>query len=159
MPNITLRKIKPADKKYFARWWRDKILLKLTSGALRRISDKEVDVYFQAILNSTKNHHYLVVAGGTVVGHVSLIKRKDNWYETQIVIGDKKYWGKGYGSVAIKLLIKKAQRRRASKIYLEVRPNNNRAIRVYEKRGFKKVRTVVYPKSRHLPKTVRMELQ
>ena len=60
MPKITLRKIKTIDKEYFSRWWRDKNLLKLTSGVLRRISDKEVDRYFRNILKSKKDRHLLI---------------------------------------------------------------------------------------------------
>ncbi|MBU0648917.1 GNAT family N-acetyltransferase [Patescibacteria group bacterium] len=46
-----------------------------------------------------------------------------------------------------------------SKIYLEVRQTNIRAIRAYERCGFQKVRMVLYPKNKYLPKTLRMELK
>jgi len=159
MMRITLKKIKPADKKYFAIWWRDRELLKLTSGVLRRISDKEVDRYFQNILSSKYDHHFIITSNKRAIGHISLAKRRNNWYETQIVIGEKKYWGKGYGSKAIKLLINKAKRFGVSKIYLEVRPTNNRAIHAYENCGFKKIKIISYPKNKYLPKTLRMELK
>lgn len=159
MSKITLRRIKISDKKYFARWWRDKELLKLTSGILKPISDKEVDKYFQNILRSKKGRHFMITLNGKVIGHISLAKRKDNWHEIQIVIGEKEYWGKGYGSRAIKLLIGKARCLRISKIYLEVRPTNIRAIRAYERCGFQKVGTVLYPKNKYLPKTLKMELK
>lgn len=159
MSKITLKKIKIADKKYFARWWRDKELLKLTSGILKPISDKEVNKYFQNILRSKKDRHFIITLNGEVIGHISLAKKKNNWHEIQIVIGEKKYWGKGYGSRAIKLLMKKAKRLGISKIYLEVRPTNIRAIRAYERSDFRKVKTVLYPKNKYLPKTLRMELK
>lgn len=159
MNKIYLRKIKYSDKKYFTRWWRSKELLKLTSGILRLISDKEVDKYFQNILKSEKDHHLMITLDGETIGHVSLAKGKNNWYEIQIVIGEKRYWGKGYGSKAIKLLLKKARQLNISKIYLEVRPNNFRAIRAYEKCGFQKVKMVFYPKNKYLPKTLKMELK
>lgn len=159
MFSIFLRKIKSSDKKYFAKWWIDKELLKLTSGILERISDQEVDKYFQNILKTKNNHHFIITLDKKVIGHISLTKRKNKWYETQIVIGEKKYWGKGYGSKAIKLLIKKAKRLEISKIYLEVRPNNTKAIRAYENCGFQKIKTVFYPKNKYLPKTLRMELK
>ncbi|MEK7549052.1 MAG: GNAT family N-acetyltransferase [Patescibacteria group bacterium] len=159
MNKIYLRKIKYSDKKYFARWWRNKELLKLTSGILQRVSDKEVDKYFQVILYGNDHYDFMVTLNKEVIGHISLVKRKDNWHETQIVIGEKKYWGKGYGSKAICILIKKAKRLWISKIYLEVRPSNIRAIRAYESCGFKKIKTILYPKNKHLPKTLRMELK
>jgi len=84
-----LQKIKLTDKKYFADWWRDKELLKLTSGILKRISDKEVDKYFQSILESENSHHFMIVLDKKTIGHITLAKRRNNWHETQIVIGEK----------------------------------------------------------------------
>ena len=78
MIRINLRKIKPSDKKrYFARWWRDKGLLKLTSGGiLKMISDKEIDKYFQAMLNSKDTYNFIIIADGKIIGHISLAKKK-----------------------------------------------------------------------------------
>lgn len=158
MVQIKLRKIELGDKNYFVRWWRDDELLRLTSGVLESISDKEVDEYFKDILNSKNDFHFLIILGGKVLGHVSLSKRGDGWYETQIIIGEREYRGKGYGSESIKLLIKEAKIFGIIKIYLEVRPDNERAIRAYEKCGFLKVGKVEYKKNKFLPETLRMEL-
>lgn len=159
MTKINLRKIISSDKNYFAKWWRDKELLKFTSGILKLISDKEVDKYFQAILNGKDDYNFIILADGKIIGHISLAKRRNGWRETQIVIGEKEYWGKGIGQKAIKLLIRKAKKDGISKIYLEVRQNNLRAIRSYEQCGFRKVKTVKYPKNKYLPETLRMELK
>lgn len=159
MKKLTLRKIKPIDKKYFFYWWRDKELLRLTSGILKPISDKEVNKYFLIMLRSKNDYNFIIMLDKKVIGHISLAKRKNHWYETQIVIGEKKYWGKGYGSEAIRLLIQKAKSLKISKIYLEVRPTNFRAIRAYEHCGFYKVKAVLYSKNKYLPKTLRMELK
>ncbi|MDP3729756.1 MAG: GNAT family N-acetyltransferase [bacterium] len=156
---VTLRKIKLTDKRYFAKWWRDKALLELTSGILKPISDKEIEEYFLTMLKNKDDHDFMITLNKKVIGHISLVKRKNNWHETQIVIGEKKYWGKSYGSEAIKLLIRRAKRLKISKIYLEVRPTNIRAIRAYERCGFQNVKTILYPKNKYLPKTLRMELR
>lgn len=155
---IKLRKIKLKDRELFLKWWRDKELIKLTSGILTVISDKEVDKYFEAILQNKIDYHFMVVADKNVIGHISLTKRR-SWFEIQIVIGEKKYWGKGYGTEAIRLLLKKAKKLNISKIYLEVRPNNSRAMHAYENCGFKKVKTILHPKNKDLPKVLRMELE
>jgi RimJ/RimL family protein N-acetyltransferase len=159
MIKISLRKIKQSDKNHFAKWWRNEELLRLTSGILRKISDQEVDKYFQTILNSKKDYHFMIVANGKTIGHISLAKRLKSWYETQIVIGEKNYLGRGYGSQAINLLIKRARSLSISKIYLEVRPTNIRAIRAYEQCDFRKVKIVKYPKNKYLQETLRMELK
>ncbi|MGB9609233.1 MAG: GNAT family N-acetyltransferase [Minisyncoccia bacterium] len=157
MNKISLRKIKLSDKKYFAKWWRDKDLLKLTSGVLNPISDKKVEEYFLAMIKTVTDYHFMILFNKKVIGHIALVKRKGSWYETQIVIGEKQYWGKGYGTKAIQLLLKKAKKLGISKIYLEVRPNNTRAITAYEKSGFVKIGIKKYPKNKHLLQTLRME--
>lgn len=156
MQAIKIRKIKKTDKKYFAKWWRDKDLAKLTSGIFKTINSKELETYFLDILNS-KNYHFIVNLNNKAIGHISLSKRK-TWYETQIIIGDKKCWGKGYGPKAIKLLINYAHKLKISKIFLEVRPDNIRAIKAYEKCGFKRKRIIKHQKNKYLPETLRMEL-
>jgi len=159
MNRISLRKIKPSDKRYFARWWRDKELLKLTSGILKLISDKEVEKYFSAIMDSPVDYHYMIILNKKVIGHIVFAKRKKDWHETQIVIGEKQYWGRGYGTKAIKLLLKKAKELGILRIYLEVRPTNTRAITTYENSGFVKTGVKKYPRNKYLPRTLRMELR
>ncbi len=157
MARIILRKIKTSDKKYFAGWWRDKELIKLTSGFLKPVSDAQVEKYFLEILKNTDSFHFIIFLGKKPIGHISLMKRKNNFYETQIIIGEKEYWGKGYGTQAIKILLVKAKKIGITKIYLEVRPDNVRAIRAYEKSGFKKVRNKKY-RNKYLSQTLIMEL-
>ncbi|MDD5731575.1 MAG: GNAT family N-acetyltransferase [Patescibacteria group bacterium] len=159
MPKLSLRKTTNFDKKYFAKWWRDEDLIKLTSGVLEPISEKEIEKYLSAMVKSRTDYHFMIVFDKKVIGHIALAKRRSGWYETQIVIGEKAYWGKGHGAKAVQSLLKKAKRLSISKIYLEVRPDNLRAIRAYEKCGFKKIKTMYYPKNKYLPKTLRMELK
>lgn len=108
------------------------------------------------MMESKRDRHYMIMTSKKVIGHISLAKRPKEWHETQIVIGEKEYWNKGLGTQAIKVLLKKEKR--LQDIYLEVRPTNRRAIKAYENCGFRKVKYVKYPKNKHLPKTLRMEL-
>lgn len=156
---IRLRKIKDSDKKYFSKWWRDKALLKVTSGDLRRITDQEVDKYFLRILNDRKGMQYMIGVDGKTIGHLALERRKGGWYETQIVIGEKNQQGKGYGTRSIKQLLGKAKKAGISKIYLEVRPDNAKAINAYVQSGFKAVGIKKYPNNKNLPRTIKMVLQ
>jgi len=158
MDKIKLRKLKKSDWQYFSKWWRDKDLITLTSGNIEPISDKQVDRYFSDMLNDKTNFHFLITMEGEAIGHISLSKRQGAWYETQIIIGNKRFWNKGYGTEAIKLLIKKAEKLNINKIYLEVRPDNQRAIKAYEKSGFISREIKKYPKNKNLSKTIRMEL-
>lgn len=54
-----------------------------------------------------------------------------------IGIGDKQYWGKGYGTEATGLIIRHAfQTLNLNRLWLHVYEFNTRALRVYEKLGF-----------------------
>ena len=157
--NIILRKLQSNDLQYFTQWWRDPELIKLTSGNFDELSDKKVEKYFNAMLENKTDYHWMIQVDDQTVGHISLNKNRGGWYETQIVIGKKDFWSKGIGSDSINQLIIKAKAENISKIYLEVRPNNSRAIRSYEKSGFKKIKTIKYPNNLNLPETIRMEYQ
>jgi RimJ/RimL family protein N-acetyltransferase len=158
MIKIKLRKLKKSDKEYFARWWRDNDLIALTSGVFKPISDGELKKYFLVMLKSKKDLHFMIIVRKRVIGHISLMKRKNNWFETQIIIGERLYWGKGYGTGAIKLLIKKVKKLGIFKIYLEVRPDNIRAIKAYQKCGFEGTSVKEHPKNKYLPKVLKMQL-
>lgn len=134
-------------------------MLKVTSGDRRKITDQEVDEYFSDVLSGQKGgqYQYMITADGIAIGHIALSRRSGGWHETMIVIGEKDRQGKGYGARAIRQLLKKARRTGIRKVYLEVRPDNMKAIRAYEACGFRKVKVIKYPKSRYLPQTIRME--
>lgn len=134
---IRLRPPEPSDLAYFQVWWRDKELIALTSGDFRELSDKQVKAYFDDILRQKNSIHRMIETDDKkVIGHMALNKRRDGWYETQIVLGDKLTRGKGNGPVAIQQIIQLAEKLNIAKIYLEVRPENTRAIKAYQKAGF-----------------------
>ena len=156
--SIKLRKIKKSDLEYFLRWWKDKNLIKLTSGFYEK-SDEVLTNYFLDIFKSTKDHHYIIQYGLKVIGHVALNHKSKDTFEIQIVIGEKKYWGKGLGSEAIKIAVKRAfEKLGYTKAYLEVRPDNSRAIKAYESCGFLKKGLKKYPKNKYQPAALKMVL-
>ncbi|MFH1187444.1 MAG: GNAT family N-acetyltransferase [bacterium] len=156
--NIKLRKIKKSDLKYFLVWWKDKYLVKLTSGFYEK-SDEVLTNYFLDIFKNIKDHHYIIQYGAKVIGHVVLKYKSKNIFEIQIVIGEKKYWGKGIGSEAIKMAVKIAfEKFGYTKAYLEVRPNNLRAIKAYKSCGFLKKGFKKYLQNKYKPITLKMEI-
>lgn len=57
--------------------------------------------------------------------------------EFGIMIGEKNYWNQGYGTEAVRLLLKLGfESLNLNRIYLRVFETNPRAIRAYEKAGF-----------------------
>ena len=151
MPSrINLRNIKASDLKYFLRWWKDKELIALTSGYQEK-SDAKLKSYFDAMMTS-RDHHYMIVADSRTIGHIALTHRDKASFEIHIVIGDKRYWGRGIGTKAIKKALSIAfTKLNYTKAYLEVRPDNLRAIKAYEKCSFSKGRLKKYPSNNYQP--------
>ena len=85
---------------------------------------------------------FAIEAAGTFIGQCGLrqggvIDTTAQTYELGISIGDKSYWGKGYGRDAVRVLLDYAFRlRNAHKVWLNVNAPNERAIRAYRACGF-----------------------
>ena len=156
--SIKLRNFKRSDLKYFLKWWKDRELVNLTSGFFEK-SDKILTEYFLDIFNHPKDHHYIIQYGDKAIGHVALSHKTKETFEVQIVIGEKEYWGKGFGSEAINKVMKIAFNKLGYiKAYLDVRPENIRAIKAYESCGFVKKGLKKYPKNKYQPVTLKMVL-
>ena len=71
------------------------------------------------------------------VGNIYLTDIDGESAEYHIFIGEKGYWGKGIAEGASKQIIKYGFEERGLKyVYLHVREDNVRAVRLYEKLGF-----------------------
>ncbi len=82
---------------------------------------------------------FAIEADGQFIGQCALFAVDDvnQTCELGIVIGDKAYWGRGYGREAVRLLLDYAFRlRNLWKVWLTVNGNNERAIRAYQACGF-----------------------
>lgn len=83
--------------------------------------------------------NFAIEAGGVVIGicglfHVDPVGRTA---ELGITIGDKTYWGQGYGREAVGMLVDYAFRLlNLQRVYLRVHGRNERAIRAYRVGGF-----------------------
>lgn len=70
---------------------------------------------------------------------ISKIDLKNNHAEIGMTIGDKNFWGKGYGTDLVKTILKFCFKElNLNKVYLDVWEENERAIGCYLKCGFKK---------------------
>lgn len=83
-------------------------------------------------IEALENNKYI---GGCGVFRIDWLNRTAN---VGIMIGDKDYWSKGYGTDAMKVLIKFIfEQMNLNKIKLNVFGFNKRAMKCYEKCGFK----------------------
>ena len=75
-----------------------------------------------------------------VIGNTTFIKMDmhNRSAEVGILIGDKQYWGQGYGTDAMRLMLRHAfNHLNLNRVYLNVYETNLRGIRCYEKCGYK----------------------
>jgi RimJ/RimL family protein N-acetyltransferase len=82
---------------------------------------------------------FAIEVGGTFIGTCGLFGASeiDGTTELGIGIGDKDYWGRGYGREAVALLVEYAFRMlNRRKVWLRVWGNNERGIRAYRACGF-----------------------
>jgi len=115
--------------------------------------------YFFDMLKNAGDYHYIIQIGVKSIGHIAIIHRNAKTFEIQIIIGEKTYWGKGFGSEAIKPAVKTAfEKHGYKKACLEVRPDNIRAIRAYESCGFARKGLKKYPNNKHQSVTLKMIL-
>ena len=156
--DIELKRIKKTDWLYFLKWWKDKELIKLTSGQYEK-NDEILKGYFLNMLKNAKDHHYIIVFNKKSIGNISLTDKDGGIFEIHIVIGEKRYWGKKIGAMAIKKALNIAfNKLKYSNAYLEVRPDNERAINSYKNCGFKEKGIKKYPKNKFMPVVLKMTL-
>jgi len=82
---------------------------------------------------------FAIEADGVVIGQCGLsgFNSTDQTCELGITIGDKGYWGRGYGRDVVRVLVDYAFRyRNVRKVWLRVWGNNERGIRSYRAVGF-----------------------
>ena len=66
-----------------------------------------------------------------------------NVYGIDLFIGETQYWNQGLGSVVVKKMINYLfQEKKAVKVFIDPQTRNHRAIRCYEKCGFKRLKII-----------------
>lgn len=144
---VVLVPIKPEEKNEFYKlaaesegskfWYGEK-------GRAKRTKDEFFqdwnDGYFD-IVSPAKGQCFWIVVDGEKIGQINYneIDQEKKKVELDIIIGEKEFMGKGYGTDALKTMIKYLfDNFNINKIWIEARANNPRAVRAYEKAGFQK---------------------
>lgn len=140
---VYLRKMTADDAEIYHQWRNDMDVMRTTNPAMDRYTREETEQFVKhAILGSSQSKSYMIIAKetGTPIGVTALIgiDLKNRNGECIIDIGEKPYWGLGYGTEALKLLLDYAfLEMNMHRVALRVFAFNERAIRLYEKLGFK----------------------
>ena len=122
------------------RQWRNNPELRKYFREHREISpDMQLDWYENRVSNNQNQVDFEIRTSNVLIGHCGLyyIKWKDRVAEFTIYIGDMRYRNGGYGSDALRTLIKYGfDELNLHRIWCEVYSNNT-AIDVYRRLGFK----------------------
>jgi RimJ/RimL family protein N-acetyltransferase len=134
-----MRALERDDLPHFVRWINDPETRRFMN--LRYpISMVEEEKWWAGFLERENDHIFAIeTKDGTYIGNIGLngIERENRRAQLGIIIGDKRFWGKGYGTDAIRALLDWAFRYlNLNRISLTVFAYNERAIRCYRKAGF-----------------------
>lgn len=107
-------------------------------------NDVEVSKYREVDRNirlSSVNFGIYDKASAKLIGSIGIssIDQNNRHAEIGMAIGNKDYWGKGYGTDAVGMILEYCfNKLQLNKVYLDVWEENKRAIGCYVKCGFKK---------------------
>ena len=139
---VKLRAYKKEDIKIECEYLNDNELKRLLVNYIPypMILEQE-EKWFESLLDAKDSYNFAIedLETGKYIGGCGI--NSINWLNRYVVIGifigDKNYWGKGYGTDALKVLVKFIfEQMNMNKIKLNVFSFNKRAIRCYEKCGF-----------------------
>ncbi len=140
---IRLRAIEREDLPLFVAWLNDPEVRQYLYMDLPLSMAQEED-WYENMRKQAPRQHPLVIEittpqGWVPIGNVSLFDFNDQHRSAElgIMIGEKKYWNKGYGREAVRLICRHGfETLNLHRIYLWVYATNLRGIRAYEKAGF-----------------------
>ena len=98
---------------------------------------------FLVFLENNPDTFLVAEYNGRVIGYVMAYLRPDLEGHIMSIAVDKHYRGNGIGSALLTEAINRLIERGARYIGLEVRVSNERAIRLYERFGFRKVKRII----------------
>lgn len=125
----------PAPTLRALRWWDIDTLLALEHDLFPE--DAWTPGMFWSELADPETRHYVVAedASGALVGYAGLACVADE-ADVQTIGVRRDHWGSGLGATLLADLLAEARRRGCRHVMLEVRVDNTRAQRLYERFGF-----------------------
>ena len=135
-----LRAVERSDIPTFVRWFNDPEVRRYLNMYLP-LSEAQEEQWFERHLQDDSGHVFAIeTAEGVHIGNIGLhdIDWKNRKSLCGIVIGEKDYWGQGYGTDALRTLLRFGfGELNLHRVFLHVFDFNERAIRCYEKVGFR----------------------
>jgi diamine N-acetyltransferase len=141
---VQLRRHVVANRAAFQRWYADEEIAKLLRHDQRPLNALQSRSYFDSIMLPASAHGHAwgihERAGGQLIGSAALTDFEGSNHRSayfRILIGEKPWWGHGYGREATELTVQEGfERLGLDEVKLEVFSTNQRAIRAYLRVGF-----------------------
>jgi RimJ/RimL family protein N-acetyltransferase len=140
---VTLKPATLKNASTFVQWFKDPEVIKYTT--ILPLSLKDEIEWLRKVKRNKDEEIWSIFVDGKLIGNTGAhdLKNKDRHFTVGLVIGNKNYWGKGYGTDAFQTLIKYLlKNKKAKKLILDVRTKNKSAIKVYKKCGFKIIKKI-----------------
>ncbi len=145
---LNLRKLTKEDltDRYLG-WLNDRETVEFLESGRSPVSMDELEKFYTKITGAEDDVIFAIVdkSTGTHIGNIKIgnINRVHRYADMGILIGEKEFWGKGYGSEAIDLVLEYAfNNLNLNKVILGIYADNTRAVKLYEKVGFNKEGTI-----------------
>lgn len=140
---VILKPIKVNEAKNYLRWSKDPKVTKFLSTFRPGLSlKKEKEIIKNFRKSKTEINWSIYTMAGRNIGGTSLIKldaKKIKKATYGIFIGEKNYWGQGYGTDILKTVLKFAfNKLKLNRVELGVFYPNKRGVRCYIRCGFKR---------------------
>jgi RimJ/RimL family protein N-acetyltransferase len=138
--NVLLRPMLASDMPRQRAFFQDAELAELDSSSPQAYADINVEEFFQTRLVSDGERAFFAIeVRGEYVGYGGLMNLKNSKkvFELGIVIGDRRYWNRGYGKEIVKLLLQHGFcELDGRKIELTTHQRNERALACFSACGF-----------------------
>ncbi len=141
---VRLRATRKDDLPTFVEWFSDPEVRRYLDMHLP-FSMAQEERWFEQLQDRLEKQEIVMLTieteKGACIGNISLfdINWKDRHAELGITIGDKDHWDRGYGSDAVRTMLRLAfDEMNLHRVFLRVHEDNTRGIRCYQKAGFRK---------------------
>lgn len=148
---LSVRYLQQNDKYLLAEWLSKPSILKYYEGRNKPFNLEKVTRKFYSRDDDVER--YIIEYNESAIGYIQFYQANDktsminDYNQREIVygmdqfIGETEYWNKGIGTSLIKAMVNYlVDEKRADRVIMDPQVTNKRALKCYEKCGFKKVR-------------------
>ena len=121
----------------YLEWMNDVRVREYLESRFGSFSEDDLDLYIKQCAHNANISLLGIFVGSVHIGNIKLNIDPRHWHaDVGIVIGCKKYWGKGYGKKAVEQIKITAQDKGLHKIYCGIHGNNLASLALFKSCGF-----------------------